>query len=153
MDDDLVAVATFSTEPEAYLARIRLEEEGIESVVSDGVISSINWLYTQAIGGVKLMVREADAERAQEVLARAPLAEPVEAEGGDEEPEKPTDAPAGPVCLHCGSREISRTRRRLGWTALMLVLLGPIGLIIYLLLRLVLKETYTCDECGFGWET
>jgi len=152
MDEELVAVATFSTEPEAHLARIRLEEDGIESIVSDGVVSNINWLYTQAIGGVKVMVREADAERAHDVLERVLPAEPVEAEEGDGEPETPAEAPAGPVCLVCGSHEITGTRRRLGWTALALVLLGPIGLIIYLLVRLVLKETYTCDECGFVWE-
>jgi ribosomal protein L37AE/L43A len=62
-----VTVATYTFPWEAQLAKARLESEGIESVVADEIAAG---LYgANAIGGVKLRVREEDAGRATALLA------------------------------------------------------------------------------------
>jgi len=62
-----VTVATYVFPWEAQLAKARLESEGIRSVVADEITAG---LYgANAIGGIKLRVREEDAERATELLS------------------------------------------------------------------------------------
>ncbi len=66
-DDDLVAVRTFGTQIEADLARGALEAAGIESAISaDDAGGTRPHLWVG--GGVRLLVREEDAERAAEIL-------------------------------------------------------------------------------------
>jgi hypothetical protein len=62
-------VAWFLYEWHAYLAKGRLEAEGIEAAVLNGLMVSICWIYAIAIGGVQVVVRPEDVERAKEVLA------------------------------------------------------------------------------------
>jgi hypothetical protein len=62
-----VTVATYTFPWEAQLAKARLESAGIDSVVADEISAG---LYgANAIGGVKLRVREADADRASAQLS------------------------------------------------------------------------------------
>lgn len=62
-----VTVATYAFPWEAQLAKARLESEGIASVVADEITAG---LYgANAIGGVKLRVREEDADRATALLS------------------------------------------------------------------------------------
>jgi hypothetical protein len=70
MMDSWVTVASFGTLPEAELARNRLEQDGIHAHLSDGESVSMMWMYSTALGGVKLMVAEEDAERAGYILER-----------------------------------------------------------------------------------
>jgi Putative prokaryotic signal transducing protein len=66
MDDSLVTVGTFLNHIEADLAKSALEAAGIESMIlSDdcGGVRPHLWM-----GGVKLLVRDDDAQRAIEIL-------------------------------------------------------------------------------------
>jgi hypothetical protein len=63
-----VTVATFQYPIEAHLAKSKLESEGIEACIADENIVAINWLYSNAVGGVKLQVRESDAKKARNFL-------------------------------------------------------------------------------------
>src|SRR6185437_8815829 len=66
--DPLITIASFALPVEAHLARTKLESEGIEAHVADENIVSINWLYSNAVGGVKLQVPESQADRARQIL-------------------------------------------------------------------------------------
>jgi len=69
---------------EAGMAKGLLESAGIEALVEDGHLSSVDPLVRVAISGVKLLVPDADVERARELLASGGVAirgeppEPVE---------------------------------------------------------------------------
>ena len=45
-----------------------MEAEGITAIVLDEYLIGIDWMYSQAIGGVKVQVDEADFERAGRIL-------------------------------------------------------------------------------------
>lgn len=67
MSDNLVTVATFATTHEAAMARGLLEAEGIDAFLADEAMSRI---YLSVItGGIKLQVREEDAESARQLLS------------------------------------------------------------------------------------
>ena len=68
MESSLVTVATFSYAPEMGLVRSKLESEGIQCYVKDELVSQT---YIQnAVGGMKLQVKEEDAERALEIIEK-----------------------------------------------------------------------------------
>ncbi len=64
----LVTIATFDMSPKAEMARNALTTAGIQSVLSDDNLLGMDWLLGNAIGWVKLQVREEDADLAVSVL-------------------------------------------------------------------------------------
>ena len=67
MTKTLETVQSFWSTEEAYLARNRLESEGIRAELSDESVAGL-WAYTVAMGGIKLLVSGEDAERAAAIL-------------------------------------------------------------------------------------
>jgi hypothetical protein len=65
-DDKLVTVATFSYAAEAHLSKAKLESAGIRSFVAENFAP--NWGITVGAGGVKLQVKESDANKAAKIL-------------------------------------------------------------------------------------
>jgi Putative prokaryotic signal transducing protein len=66
MDDSLVTVATFLNHIEADLAKSALEAAGIESMIQSDDCGGVRphlWM-----GGIQLLVRDEDAQRALEIL-------------------------------------------------------------------------------------
>jgi hypothetical protein len=78
--DDFITVATFWNPAEAHVVRSRLEAEGIRAYLADEMTVTMDWLLSNAIGGIKLQVAEKDAARALRVLAekQPPRQEPEE---------------------------------------------------------------------------
>jgi hypothetical protein len=71
MDYKLVKITSFWTSVEARLAMASLKAEGVESFLEgEETVAGINFL-ANAVGGVKLFVREADVDRAIGILSPA----------------------------------------------------------------------------------
>ena len=66
--DDMVSVATFLFPDEAKLARALLESASIPAYLENEHTLAANWMLTNAIGGLHLLVPSALAEEAREVL-------------------------------------------------------------------------------------
>jgi hypothetical protein len=66
---DKVTVAQFETWPDAAIARGLLESEGIEAWLMDENLVQLDWLYTIAVGGIKVQVQRRDEAKARAVLA------------------------------------------------------------------------------------
>jgi hypothetical protein len=75
MSQELVFIATFDNSLLANIAKGRLEAEGIAAFLHNERALEMQWLWTNASGGIGLLVPESDAGR-----ARAILAEPVAAD-------------------------------------------------------------------------
>lgn len=65
---DWITILTFTYPHEAHLAKGKLESEGIEVQIADEMTVQVHNFYSNAIGGVKLMVHEADFQRANQIL-------------------------------------------------------------------------------------
>src|SRR5688572_11327171 len=72
MPDTWVTVASFSQPIEAHLLRTKLESEGIECQLKDEHIVRMDWFYSNAVGGVKVQVREEDVARVRALLDSLP---------------------------------------------------------------------------------
>ncbi|MFQ5482880.1 MAG: DUF2007 domain-containing protein [Nitrospinaceae bacterium] len=69
MPENLVTAATFSQPYEAHLAQQRLQEAGIPAFIVNEHTISINWLYSNALGGVQVQVPEDRVQEARGLLA------------------------------------------------------------------------------------
>lgn len=99
MDEELVTIRSYSFPWEANVEQAVLEEEGIPTYLQDAETVSTQWLYSNAIGGVKLQVPESRVEEAREILSG------VGEEGGAALGEWDIE---GPACPNCGSTDTER---------------------------------------------
>jgi hypothetical protein len=61
-------LASFNQPMDAYLLRARLEGSGIAAYIRDENLITLDWLYSNAVGGVKVDVMDEDYEKALEIL-------------------------------------------------------------------------------------
>jgi len=66
--ENLVTVVSFVYPHELGIPQSLLESEGIECFVRDEFTVNVHPFYSNAIGGIKLQVRENDAQRAMDIL-------------------------------------------------------------------------------------
>ena len=64
----LVTIAAFDQPAKARLAQNALTAAEIPAVVSDESLVAMDWLLSNAVGGVKVQVWDEDVDRAVEVL-------------------------------------------------------------------------------------
>jgi ribosomal protein S27AE len=125
----MATVGTFSKPEEAQLLRSRLEAAGIPAFVRDELTIQMNWLYSTAIGGVRVEVANEHLEAAREILD-LPAIECTEDDRL--------------LCPRCGSNEVIRREwpRKVAYLSL-LVASFP----------LVLSRKHSkCSRCGFKWK-
>ena len=65
MAERLITIATFGESLQAEISKTKLEDEGIKCLLAEDPTHS---LYGFAAGGIRLRVRESDAERALQIL-------------------------------------------------------------------------------------
>lgn len=80
---DWVTIARYDLPYEAQIARARLQAEGIDTFIADEHTINMQWLYANALGGVKLQVKARDAGWAAEILSTDFSADVEEQEGSD----------------------------------------------------------------------
>lgn len=133
----LKTIARFRDVPAALLAHSRLEADGIQALLLGVNHVSINWLASQAIGGIRLQVSVEDAERARELLQQDRSQDLVDI------PEAELPVVEGEGCPRCGS-DHSRRSQLAQRTKAASMLLG---------LPFVLwRNRRRCSACGFSWK-
>jgi hypothetical protein len=77
--DRPVILRRYRDMPAAFVEKSVLEDAGIECYLQDDNVVRMDWLWSNALGGIKLIVREKDAGEAEKILSQEP---PTEQEGG-----------------------------------------------------------------------
>jgi hypothetical protein len=77
-----VVLRKYRDMPEAFVAKSILDAAGIESFLQDDNVVRMDWLWSNAMGGIKLIVREKDVEDAEKILGQGSVSEQA---GGVEE--------------------------------------------------------------------
>jgi DNA-directed RNA polymerase subunit RPC12/RpoP len=128
---NFIIAQVYSNYIDANIIMGRLEEEGINCWLKDENTVTIDPILTNAVGGIKLMVAEPQAERAFELLR-----------------EFRKQQQSGLSCPRCGSTNIefvTTPRKASNW----------IGVIIGFLFTnyaLSADKVYHCFDCGFEFE-
>jgi ribosomal protein S27AE len=129
-------VASFREPYQAHLAKGKLESEGIYAVVLDEHLVQINWILSQAIGGVKVQVSDEHLDRAR-VILKTEYKEELSATQEAQLQPAPED-----VCPKCGSSSVSPKRYSRWFLIPSLLLLFPI---------FFRRKQWVCNDCGATW--
>jgi len=70
-----VVLRRYRDMPQAFVEKSVLEDAGIACFLADDNVVRMDWLWSNAIGGIKLVVREKDAEEAEKLLSASPADE------------------------------------------------------------------------------
>jgi len=117
----------------ASIAKSILDSAGVESFMADDGVIRMDWFYSNALGGIKLLVRDQDEAAARELLA-AQVPEKFDVEGVGEYEQ--------PKCPNCGSLDVSfeELDRKIAHTGLLINLPIP-----------AVKHGWNCHSCGHTW--
>jgi hypothetical protein len=144
--EKLVTIMTFTHPSEMYVIRWRLEMEGIDCFAKDELTIQIHPFYSNALGGVKLQIRERDLEKATAILKESGYIQEkmVETEKMKDTNKPPVNTDSRTQCPSCGSEEISAQKRP-----------GYVFVFSFLLLGFplpFLKKNYHCFDCGLNFK-
>lgn len=160
----LVVVGRFIGVGEAEAARSALDAAGISCQVADENMVAIDWLYSNAIGGVKVVVMEEDRDAALEVLRTIAEEAPPEAsvDASFEEEELAPPSPDDSRCPACSATEIERVPRLRLFAAIALIGVGigaavgepTLALTLIVAAALIAANVLPlrCTRCGNRWQ-
>lgn len=126
-----VIAETYSFSYEAQIAKTQLEAAEIPARIENEHTINMDWLYSNALGGVRLLVPESYAEEAKSLLAQD-FSQELEQQFG-----------ASENCPHCGSRDIQPYTEGKRPAYLVFLLLG-FPLFFY-------KNGTKCKQCQHFW--
>jgi hypothetical protein len=129
----LVIIRRFRDLCDALLAKSIVDSAGIECILSDEHVIRMDWMLSNAIGGVKVWVRENDAQAAAELLDEAgPETFDVERVGEFRQPR----------CPQCQSTDVTfgETGKHLGYLTVAVGVPLPIA-----------RSDWECNSCGQKW--
>lgn len=130
----MLTIARYDFPYQAHIDRAKLESEGIPAFVQDEHTIGMQWLFANALGGVKLQV-----PTGFEQLAREVLGDPQSAEIATELAEEPE------ACPHCGSTDTEFHQIGRRWAFLSFLALDfPL---------FPVRRGFKCRHCGKVTET
>lgn len=129
--DQEIEIRNYFDPIKANLDKELLEKEGIKCYLQNINLSNMNWLYTNAIGGIKLIINKSDLEKANEIIKVF-------------ESEIPGEIGNIIKCPVCNSLEIRIINPK--W------LIGLLFILIAFLPSPFKKRKYQCNSCGHKWE-
>jgi predicted RNA-binding Zn-ribbon protein involved in translation (DUF1610 family) len=125
---NFVIAQVYTNYIDANIIMGRLEEEGIKCWLKDENTVTIDPILTNAVGGIKLMVAESQAQRAFELLRQFK-----------------TEQHAALKCPRCGSANIelvSTPRKASNW-------IGAIFGFLFGNYAMAVDKVYHCFDCGY----
>lgn len=128
---DLITIRTFQNYFTAHILLGRLRNEGLECYLKDEFTVTIDPILSNAVGGIKLVVKKDDAEKAGILLQQFDDAYRQSA-----------------VCPKCGSKTIELVPKKSTAnmaTAILTWLFGSYAISA--------KNVYKCSSCGYESET
>jgi hypothetical protein len=132
--DGLVTIRQFRDLHDALLAQGTLQSADIECFIADDNMVRLDWFISNLLGGVKLRVRQEDAQAALDILEQEiPEGFDVEGVGQYEQPR----------CPKCQSLDISFEEYAKGASLTVAWVAAPIP---------IRREKWKCHSCGHEWQ-
>jgi DNA-directed RNA polymerase subunit RPC12/RpoP len=150
-NEKFVTVLTFTFVHEVAVIRGRLEAEGIICFVKDEFTVQVQPFYSNAIGGVKLQVRENDLNQAIEILKETGYIKEEELQASQElsrlnkhaDNQRILMIEGKIICPFCGSEEVVKSKKA-GW---LFLLTSFVSLLLFMVPTPILQKTYYCFDC------
>jgi hypothetical protein len=131
---EVIAIRRYRDIPSALVAKSILDSASIENFLTDVNTVRMDWLWSNALGGMRLFVKDSDASAAEELLNQS-FQDSFEVEG-----QEPFTQPRCPVCQ---SFEVSYKglHRRIAYASIILHVPIPLA-----------RLGWRCSSCGHMWE-
>lgn len=134
--EKIVVYQTFTDPNEAHIVKGLLDSYEIECFLSDENIVTLNALYSNAVGGVKLNIFEKDADRIESIL---------NSENTPNEPDILNDKRSGEIsCPKCLSTNVSyggSLKRKFGVFEIVFAFL-------FLIYPFTMRKAFYCFDCN-----
>jgi len=141
--DNWITVLAFTFPVEAHMAQGFLESEGLRTMLKDELTVQVNSFYSNAVGGVKLQVRENDYDEALMILKKGGYI--VESGTSTKTEDVQADEKTNKnVCPFCQSENIGKNKD-----------LDIFSVIVYFILGAffpIFKSSYRCFDCEKEWK-
>ncbi|MDD2964262.1 MAG: DUF2007 domain-containing protein [Bacteroidales bacterium] len=142
--ENFVTVISFTYPHQAHLAKGFLESNEIETIIQDEFTVQVNNFYSNAIGGVKLLVAESNYDKSILLLKKSGYIQ----EDGNKEDNKVeilelNENTNTKICPFCKSENINRNKK-------ISIIVIPIYLILGTLLP-IFGYTDKCFDCNKEW--
>jgi hypothetical protein len=130
-----VMIRRYQSLPEALLSKSILDSAGIESFLADENLVRIDWFYSNLVGGIKLLVRNDDADAASKLLAQE-IPKEFDVAGIGEYRQ--------PRCPRCQSFDVifDELNKKVAYMGFLFLKL-PIS---------ITSSKWKCHKCGNVWE-
>jgi hypothetical protein len=158
-DVSLVTVARFAWPADAEVAKGALEAAGIEAYLTDDQTVRMDWLAWRALGGIKLRIRQADWNAAEEILTAIPAADLGDQPGLPLEEVREVER-----CQECNSIEVARVPRLRLFAGIAMIIaaldaasgFADSGLMIVFgiaiaAIAMTILDPWRCLDCGSTW--
>jgi hypothetical protein len=131
---EVIAIRSYRDIPAALLAKSILDSAGIENFLTDVNTVRMDWLWSNALGGVRLFVKDSDASAAEELLNQS-FQDSFEVEGQERFTQ--------PRCPVCQSFDVSYKglHKRIAYASIILHVPIPLS-----------RLGWHCASCGHMWE-
>ena len=130
---NLVTALTFDDSVSAHLVKTRLENEGIKCFIFDEHINNVMPIYGQAVGGIRIKIKEEDVLKAKQLIEEWEL-RPFLNQSNETL-----------TCTSCGAQELyagfKSFKKSLGWLTLAISFL-------FMIYPFYSKTVYRCKNCG-----
>jgi hypothetical protein len=142
--DDLKTLISFTYPHEAHMAKGYLESNGIESILKDEMTVSVNNFYSNAVGGIKLLVNDSNYENGIQLLKDAGyISDNKTKDSFVINVIKNDKAKDEKICPFCKSENIGKNKIVSIWIIPVYAILG--------LLFPIFRSTYKCFDCDKEW--
>ncbi|WP_430813861.1 putative signal transducing protein [Carboxylicivirga sp. RSCT41] len=143
--NDWQTIITFTQPHDAHFAKVLLESAGIETIIRDELTAQVNNFYSNAIGGVKLDVKESDSSAAIATLKEGGyINKTKQTQHQNVEIIELNENTDRSICPFCSSDNIYKKK-----------VVNPLVLVAYLLLGAffpIFKRNYICYDCDKEWK-
>jgi hypothetical protein len=131
---EVIAIRRYRDIPAALLAKSILDSAGIENFLTDVNTVRMDWLWSNALGGMRLFVKDSDASAAEELLNQS-FQDSFEVEGQERFTQ--------PRCPVCQSFDVSYKglHKRIAYASIILHFPIPLS-----------RLGWRCASCGHMWE-
>jgi hypothetical protein len=132
--NNLITIRQFRDLPDALLAKGALESAGVQCFLADDITIRMDWLWSNALGGIKLCVKSEDTDAAAQVLDQG-IPEGFDVKGIGEYTQ--------PACPNCQSLDISfeDLNKQVAYTGVFLGVPIPLD-----------RRRWKCNACGHVWQ-
>ena len=130
---NLVTAQNFDDSVSAHLVKTRLENEGIKCFIFDEHINNVMPIYGQAVGGIRIKIKEEDVLKAKQLIEEWELRPFL-----NQSNETLTCTSCGAQELYAGFKSFKTSR---GWLTLAISFL-------FMIYPFYSKTVYRCKNCG-----